>query len=56
VIEGCIEGVAGWAIGKGGREGGDGSRVVDSLYSRLEQMVMPLFYQYRSIHEYSRGD
>jgi starch phosphorylase len=46
-IEGCIEGVTGWAIGKDGREGGDGSRVADSLYSTLEQVVIPLFYHDR---------
>lgn len=47
-IEGCIEGVTGWAIGKDGREGADGSRVVDSLYSKLEQTVIPLFYHDRA--------
>lgn len=44
-IEGCIEGVTGWAIG---REGGDGSRVVASLYEKLEQVVLPLFTQERA--------
>ena len=47
-IEGCIEGITGWAIGKDGREGGDGPRVVSSLYDKLEQTVIPLFYQDRS--------
>ena len=47
-IEGCIEGVTGWAIGKDGREGGDGRRVVDSLYEKLEQQVIPLFYHDRA--------
>jgi glycogen phosphorylase len=46
-IEGCIEGVTGWAIGKDGRDGGDGYRVVDSLYEKLEQIVIPLFYHDR---------
>ena len=47
-IEGCIEDVTGWAIGKDGREGADGSRVVESLYSKLEQTVIPLFYRDRA--------
>jgi starch phosphorylase len=29
-------------------EGGDGSRVVDSLYGKLEQIVIPLFYNDRN--------
>ena len=47
-IEGCIEGVTGWAIGNDGREGGDGARVVASLYGKLEEVVIPLFYHDRA--------
>jgi starch phosphorylase len=47
-IEGCIEGITGWAIDKDGREGGDGSRVAESLHSKLEQIVIPLFYADRN--------
>jgi glycogen phosphorylase len=40
-IEGCIEGVTGWAIG-------DGTGVADNdaqaLYDKLEQVVLPLYY------------
>ena len=46
--QGCIEGITGWAIDKDGREGGDGSRVAESLHSKLEQIVIPLFYADRN--------
>jgi starch phosphorylase len=46
-IEGRIEGITGWAIGQDGREGGDRSKVVSSLYDKLEQVVLPLFYHER---------
>jgi starch phosphorylase len=49
-IEGCIEGVTGWAIGELGRDveaddnqAGD----IESLYSKLEQVVTPLYYHDR---------
>ena len=45
-IEGCIEGVTGWAIGpKDGAAGAvaDHGRDAASLYDKLEQIVMPLF-------------
>ncbi|MBI3799683.1 MAG: alpha-glucan family phosphorylase [Deltaproteobacteria bacterium] len=47
-IEGRIEGVTGWAIGDDGRDGGDGSKVVSSLYDKLERIVLPLFYGERN--------
>jgi starch phosphorylase len=40
-IEGCIEGVTGWAIGDGEVDSG-GS---ESLYDKLEHVVLPLFYR-----------
>ena len=43
-IEGRIEGVTGWAIGEDGPDGSDRSKVVSSLYGKLEQVVLPLFY------------
>lgn len=49
-IEGCIEGVTGWSIGPpDGRAGAtaDHSNDAASLYDKLEQIVMPLFYQNR---------
>ena len=40
-IEGCIEGVTGWAIGDvAGKADGDGRE----LYDKLEQVVLPLYY------------
>jgi len=45
-IEGCIEGVTGWAIG--GHEGvGDRPKDASSLYDRLERSIMPMFYHDR---------
>jgi starch phosphorylase len=46
-IEGRIEGITGWAIGDDGRDGGDKPKVVSSLYDKLEQVVLPLFYRDR---------
>jgi glycogen phosphorylase len=40
-----IEGITGWAIGEDSREGGDQSKVVSSLYDKLEHVVLPLFYR-----------
>jgi starch phosphorylase len=50
-IEGHIEGVTGWAIGETGREkdeSGNGSKDAQSLYNKLEHMILPLFYQDRN--------
>jgi len=45
-IEGCIEGVTGWAIGDDTESGnGDDAK---QLYTKLEQTVLPLYYQDRS--------
>ena len=49
-IEGCIEGVTGWSIGPpdGSRERVRRSQQdAASLYDKLEQIVMPLFYYNR---------
>jgi starch phosphorylase len=40
-IEGCVEGVTGWAIGGGGPAGADSQ----TLYDKLEQVVLPLYYE-----------
>ena len=42
--EGRIEGITGWAIGDGGPGEGDAA----SLYDKLEQVVLPLYYDNRS--------
>ncbi len=41
-LEGCIEGVTGWAIGNGEQDDRDGD--VESLYTKLEQVVLPTWY------------
>jgi starch phosphorylase len=49
-VEGHIEGVTGWAIGESGPAGdgaSDRSRDAASLYNKLEQVVVPLFYHDR---------
>lgn len=46
-IEGCIEGVTGWAIGANHRGlTAEDERAQDAaaLYDKLEQVVLPLFY------------
>jgi len=42
-IEGCLEGVTGWAIGDASEKAADNAR---ALYDKLEQVVLPLFYGY----------
>jgi starch phosphorylase len=44
-IEGCIEGVTGWSIGEKGSS--DSSKDAASLYSKLEQIIIPKFYHGR---------
>jgi starch phosphorylase len=44
-LEGCIEGVTGWAIGDDSEEPGDPALELDSLYDKLEHIVLPMFYQ-----------
>ncbi|MFO7603492.1 MAG: alpha-glucan family phosphorylase [Gammaproteobacteria bacterium] len=44
-IEGCIEGMTGWAIGDGPDGTNDGDAA--ALYAKLEQVVLPLYYQDR---------
>jgi len=42
-IEGCLEGVTGWAIGDASEQASDNAR---ALYDKLEQVVLPLYYGY----------
>ena len=44
-IEGHIEGVTGWSIGEPNGTGNDGEGEVESLYAKLEQIILPLFYK-----------
>jgi starch phosphorylase len=41
-IEGCIEGVTGWAIGADGPS--DEKAEASSLYAKLDSVIMPMFY------------
>jgi starch phosphorylase len=42
-VEGCIEGVTGWAIGSNGIQGAAEAKC-DDLYCKLEEIVLPLYY------------
>lgn len=45
-IEGCIEGITGWAIDDdASSDNGDDAR---HLYQKLEEIILPLYYQDRS--------
>ena len=45
-VEGCVEGVTGWAIGYDTTGGGDESAAdVASLYDKLEHQIIPMFYR-----------
>lgn len=41
-VEACIEGVTGWAIGHDGRSAAEAN--AEDLYSKLESVVLPLYY------------
>ncbi|MBN1825403.1 MAG: alpha-glucan family phosphorylase [Candidatus Eisenbacteria bacterium] len=49
-IEGCIEGITGWSIGRDGVTGNiqDSTRDADDLYAKLEKTVLPWFYDDRN--------
>jgi starch phosphorylase len=44
-IEGHVEGVTGWSIGESGDPESNPSTDVDSLYDKLESVIMPMFYE-----------
>lgn len=44
-LEGWIEGVTGWAIGDASQEPGDPAKDLDSLYTKLEHIILPMFYR-----------
>ena len=47
-IEGCIEGLTGWAIGQAGRGGagdGDPAKDASALYDKLEHAILPMFHR-----------
>lgn len=43
-IEGCIEGITGWAIGNNHHEPTSDDNEAESLYDKLEHVVLPLYY------------
>jgi starch phosphorylase len=43
-IEGCLEGITGWAIGHGGDLAEDAAAEATSLYDKLELLVLPMYY------------
>ncbi len=44
-IEGCVEGVTGWAIGEEGDSETDSSREIAALYNKLEYSIIPMYYK-----------
>lgn len=48
-VEGCIEGITGWSIGKSSNQDKNGNNVdeVDSLLNKLETVIIPMFYHER---------
>jgi glycogen phosphorylase len=52
-VEGCIEGITGWAIGAdtGAADGVDDPvRDADSMYGKLRDVIVPMFYQRRDAY------
>jgi starch phosphorylase len=43
-IEGCVEGVTGWAIGDSWETESSPSKETASLYEKLEYLIIPMFY------------
>ncbi len=46
-IEGHIEGITGWSIGPGPEEPPDPQREIEDLYGKLENIIIPLYYENR---------
>ncbi|MFH1169423.1 MAG: alpha-glucan family phosphorylase [Chloroflexota bacterium] len=44
-IEGHVEGVTGWSIGDGWRSESNREREVASLYDKLENVILPMYYR-----------
>ena len=51
-IEGCIDGVTGWSIDDTAGKGADAtdSEAADILYSKLENIIMPMYYHQRDAY------
>jgi starch phosphorylase len=46
-VEGCMEGLTGWAIGGESQNDNDSSEEIQSLYDKLEYIILPLYYKNR---------
>ena len=46
-VEGCIEGVTGWAIGDGSDSAHQPEEDAHALYAKLEQLIVPMYYNRR---------
>ncbi|MBN2224310.1 MAG: alpha-glucan family phosphorylase [Deltaproteobacteria bacterium] len=46
-IEGCIEGITGWAVGQAREEAGSDAEHAQSLYGKLEYVIIPMYYHER---------
>lgn len=47
-IEGCVEGVTGWAIGKDDDAASDPAIEAGSMWEKLENEIIPMFYGNRN--------
>jgi starch phosphorylase len=43
-VEGCLEGITGWAIGHGTETMENEEAEANSLYAKLEMVILPMFY------------
>jgi starch phosphorylase len=43
-IEGCLEGITGWAIGEGTEAPENERAEIASMYDKLERTIVPLYY------------
>ncbi len=46
-IEGCIEGLTGWAVGQAREQESSDKEHAESLYGKLEYVIIPMFYHER---------
>ena len=44
-VEGNVEGVTGWSIGDSSESESDPSKEIASLYDKLENVIVPMFYK-----------
>ena len=44
-VEGRVEGVTGWSIGESDEPESDPSKEIASLYDKLENVIVPMFYK-----------